>query len=104
MVVEAGVRRYKHGFFDTTQNNTSTSLGTKAHTELPLCEHVRRQRKQEQVLQENDVVSMAIQLMSALDHVHANKIVHRDLKPPNLLVSQGAKRTEREAYAAFHEP
>jgi tetratricopeptide (TPR) repeat protein len=34
----------------------------------------------------NDLVPMALQILAALDHIHAKRIVHRDLKPENVLL------------------
>ncbi|CAM9352841.1 unnamed protein product, partial [Hapterophycus canaliculatus] len=62
-----------------------------AHTTfmiMPLIDTDAARLLKQQVLHESDVVLMAFQLMSALDHVHGKNIVHRDLKPANLLVTQ----------------
>jgi serine/threonine-protein kinase len=38
-----------------------------------------------------EVISISLQVASALEHAHKNNIVHRDIKPQNILVSSGGK-------------
>lgn len=39
-----------------------------------------------QVFSETDVISILIQISSALTYIHHNNIVHRDLKPENIFI------------------
>lgn len=40
-------------------------------------------------LPEEQVQSIACQLVSALYYLHSHRIMHRDMKPQNILVCQG---------------
>jgi len=40
---------------------------------------------------EDDVVSITVQLLDALEHAHAHGVWHRDIKPANLLLTQDGK-------------
>jgi len=39
-------------------------------------------------IQNSQVRSLALQLISAVEHMHRNKVCHRDLKPDNILLTE----------------
>ncbi len=47
---------------------------------------------QERKLQISDAVAVMRQVLSGLQHAHANQVIHRDIKPENILVHERALR------------
>jgi serine/threonine-protein kinase len=68
-------------------------VGEEGNTYYIVMEYVKGQTLKEMIqskgpLPVNQALDYLEQMMSALDHAHANQIVHRDIKPHNILVSE----------------
>ena len=50
---------------------------------------------------EKDAAGIVLQILDAMQYLHANNIVHRDLKPENLLCASKANPTERIVISDF---
>jgi serine/threonine protein kinase len=51
----------------------------------------RQHHKDRTVMHPGNVMDIAAQLLSAVEHVHANKMIHRDIKPANIFLRNSGK-------------
>lgn len=59
-----------------------------------LLQLIRKQRQNNQFFENDAVMVLAVQMLSALAYIHFHKLLHRDIKPCNLFIT---KRDERSS-------